>query len=116
MVSSVDAADALGRLLPVERLWIEEFRDRLSAQFPGRIRDLRLFGSKARGEDGRESDIDLLVLVDVDDPATHTAVVDLATSISAWLSPHVFEFDAYHAPVSRASGFYKEIRRESVRL
>lgn len=30
--------------------------------------------------------------------------------------PHVADFDAYHAPISRASGFYKEMRRESVRL
>jgi hypothetical protein len=25
-------------------------------------------------------------------------------------------FDGYHAPASRASGFYEELRRESIRL
>lgn len=81
-----------------------------------RLRDLRLFGSEARGEGVAESDIDLLVLVDGFDEPTWRAVHDLAYSISPWLSPLVEDYERYHAPRSRATGVYKAIRQESVRL
>jgi hypothetical protein len=43
-----------------------EFRDQLRARFGDRLSDLRLFGSKVRGDDHDESDIDLLVLLGCD--------------------------------------------------
>jgi predicted nucleotidyltransferase len=116
MVSRVPAEEVLSRLDPEERQWVEEFRDQLRAACGPRLRDLRIFGSKVRGDDHDESDIDLLVLVDGLDHDTWTAVIDLAGSISPWLSAVVEDFDRYHAPHSRATGFYEEMRRESVRL
>lgn len=77
---------------------------------------MRIFGSKVRGDAHDESDIDVLVLVDGADTPTRHAIADLAVEISPWLSPVVYDFERYHAPVSRASGFYEEMRRESVRL
>lgn len=95
---------------------MDEFRSRLREMLGPRLRDLRIYGSKVRGTSDPESDIDLLVLVEALDPATWGEVVDLALSVSPVLSPHVDDYDGYHEPRSRASGFYKEIRRESVRL
>lgn len=116
MVSPVPAEEVLARLDPQERRWVEEFRDEVRARFGARVRDLRLFGSKVRGDDHDESDIDVLVLIDSCDEATGRAVHELAWSITFWLSPIVRDFERYHAPISRASGFYEELRRESVRL
>jgi uncharacterized protein len=116
VVSEITADEALGRLEPEERRWIEDFRERLRAEYGERLRDLRLFGSKARGDWHDESDIDLLLLLDGNDPATERAISNLAHSISPWLRPHVHDFERYHAPISRATGFYKEMRKESVRL
>lgn len=116
MVSPVPAEEVLGRLDPQVRPWVEEFRDQVRSAFGGRIRDLRLFGSMARGDPGEESDVDLLILVDENDAEIERAIFDLAHGISPWLSPMIQEFDRYHAPISRASGFYEELRRESVRL
>lgn len=116
MPSSVLAEEILVRLAPVERRWVEEFRDRVRDELGPRLRDLRIFGSKVRGDFGEESDIDLLVLVDRLDYRTWQSIVDLAHAISSWLSPVVEDFDEYHSPASRASGFYKEMRKESVRL
>ncbi len=116
MVSAITAEEALSRLDPEERGWVEEFRDRLREMLGPRLRDLRLFGSKVRGDSGPESDIDLLVLVDGADSKTWHSVMDLAHSISSLLSAHVYDFELYHAPISRASGFYREMRKESVRL
>lgn len=39
------------------------YRSKLAAVFGLRFRDLRLYGSWARGEQGPESDVDLLVLI-----------------------------------------------------
>ncbi len=116
MVASITAKDALARLPEEERRWIEEFRDRLRDEYGTRLRDLRLIGSKARGEWHEESDIDLLVLLDGCDFETEMAIVDVAMSISTWLQTHTFDFERYHDPVSRATGFYKEVRKESIRL
>lgn len=107
---------SLERLGPGQRRWVEEFRDRLRALLGDRLRDLRLFGSHARGEADEESDIDLLVLVDRLDETTWRSIIDMAHSISPWLSPLIEEFETYHAPRSRATGIYQEIRKESDRL
>lgn len=116
-VASLTASEqALERLRPSERRWVVEFRDRLRADLGERLRDLRLFGSYARGEPHEESDIDLLVLVDGLDEETWRSIIDLAYSISPWLSPMTVDFERYHAPRSRATGIYQEIRKESVRL
>ena len=43
------------------------FVEALRQQYPDRVRDVILFGSKARGDSHPDSDIDILVLVDDDD-------------------------------------------------
>lgn len=110
------ADEILARLAPEERRWVEEFRDRVREQLGTRVRDLRLFGSKVRGDSREGSDIDLLVLIDGLDHEVRLAIVDLAHEISPWLAAHAFDFERYHAPRSRATGFYQELRKESVRL
>lgn len=42
----------------------EAFAREARRRFPGRILDVRLFGSVARGEDGPDSDIDVFILWD----------------------------------------------------
>jgi predicted nucleotidyltransferase len=116
MVSDVSATEALARLDPRERSWIEVFRDRVRSEFQPRLRDLRLYGSKVRGDDHPESDIDLLVLIEGAGDDDFRRAHDIASEISPVLMPFVADFDIYHAPRSRASGFYEEMRRESVRL
>lgn len=116
MVATTTAAAALARLAPAERRWVTEFRDELQALFGHRLRDLRLFGSKVRSDGHEESDIDLLVLLDSTDEVAARAITDAAHAISPWLSPVIADYERYHAPASRASGFYEELRRESVRL
>jgi predicted nucleotidyltransferase len=112
----VIVADPLARLDPRERRWVETFRDRVHELLGPRLRDLRLYGSKARGDSHEESDVDLLVLVDDLDFDATLAVIDLASSIATELSPFVEDFERYHRPANRATGFYKELRAESLRL
>jgi uncharacterized protein (UPF0332 family)/predicted nucleotidyltransferase len=51
-------------LQPDELRAIEEFKRRLLAELPGQVKDIILFGSKARGDAHSGSDIDLLVIID----------------------------------------------------
>ncbi|MFP3897300.1 MAG: nucleotidyltransferase domain-containing protein, partial [Anaerolineales bacterium] len=52
-------------LTPKDRAALAEYIAAIQDRFPERILDVILFGSKARGDADAESDIDLLVVVDV---------------------------------------------------
>lgn len=58
-----------------------DFRSCLAARFGDRIRELRLFGSYSRGEQGAESDVDLLVVVDDLARTERREVFDLAEDV-----------------------------------
>jgi len=59
----------LGRISGVTRVprplrpTLLAFRERLEARFPGRLEELLLFGSWARGDQTEESDVDVMVAV-----------------------------------------------------
>ena len=56
---------------------LNEFVKTLKERYKGRIKKIILFGSYARGDYGEESDIDILIVVDVD----FDYVIDLCTKI-----------------------------------
>lgn len=116
MVAAISADKVLARLSPADRRAVEWFRDDVRTEYRERIRDLRLYGSKARGDDHDESDIDILVLLDVKDPETSLLITYMAHFIDPRLSPMIFAFDRYHAPAHRVTGYYEQMRKESVRL
>jgi hypothetical protein len=58
----------------------------------------------------------VLVLLNGCTQEDRNAVWDVAWSISTVLMLVVSDVETYHAPRSRASGFYEELRKESVRL
>jgi len=64
-------------LWPDELLAVEEFRRRILAELPGRVKDIILFGSKARGDAHSGSDIDLLVIVDRRTPEVEDLISDI---------------------------------------
>jgi predicted nucleotidyltransferase len=61
-------------LFPREQEAIDAFVIRLRQRYPDRISEILLFGSKARGDSGPESDIDILVV-----PSTGVSVTPSAT-------------------------------------
>jgi predicted nucleotidyltransferase len=84
---------ALARLLPNEQAAITAYIDHIRARFSDRILAVMLFGSKARGDADAESDLDLLVLVDVETPEFRSKLWQVASDISldysVVLSPRV---------------------------
>lgn len=61
---------------------LQEYRRLLEIEFGPRLRSLRLFGSRARGDADEDSDADVAVVVDDLTEAERTRVVDLA--LEAW--------------------------------
>jgi predicted nucleotidyltransferase len=51
----------MARLSPQEQLTLRELRERVGQQFGPRLVELRLFGSRARGEGRDDSDLDVLI-------------------------------------------------------
>ena len=74
-------ASELSHLQPHERQAVSEYLKRIEQRFPGQIISLTLFGSKARGDDDDESDIDLLALVDGDEDSLRTELWRIASNI-----------------------------------
>lgn len=96
------------------------FVERLMAELGHGVNDVRLFGSKARGEAGPDSDVDLLVLVNRSDYAFKQAVLRLAAEVSlaydVLLSPRVITPQAWQLMAEADTLFYRSVSRESLPL
>ena len=68
-------------LQPDEALAVEEFKRRILAELPDRVKGIILFGSKARGDAHPGSDIDLLVVVDRRTPEVGDVISDITADI-----------------------------------
>jgi len=98
-------------LQPDELLAVEEFKRRILAELPGQVKDIILFGSKARGDAHPGSDIDLLIVVDRRTPEVDEVISDITAEtlleqqidISAldFTSDEIAELSAIGTPLMR---------------
>jgi len=79
-----------------------------------------LYGSQARGSAFIDSDIDILVVVDVLDKWVYRAVVDEAFEVSLQYGVDLIavpcDRQEYELPLFRADQFYKNIDRDGIIL
>lgn len=95
-------------LSALERQALASFADRVRAQFPSRVKDLTLFGSRARGTGRSDSDLDVFVCLDTVTREEKQALFDLAFDVGfehgLTLSPLVSTTQTWNSdvPIARA--------------
>jgi hypothetical protein len=122
-------AASLSRLSGKEQETLTAYREALLAQVPGRLQQLILYGSRARGDAAPDSDLDIAVILTGHDqlaadgrrPAPFSdpvwqaivnAACDVSLSHDLYVSPVVLTEDR----LDEGSGFIRAIRTEGIEV
>ncbi|MGE0487673.1 MAG: nucleotidyltransferase domain-containing protein [Vulcanimicrobiota bacterium] len=99
--------------MPDHRDWelAKEFRRRLEPLLGERLLEVRMFGSRVRGDHRPDSDLDLFVKVDTAPVKTRWAIYDVATDINAETG-----FAIPLAPLVMAEAEFEHLRNRERRL
>lgn len=94
-------------------------RDAICANYP--TAQIVLYGSRARGQMGPESDFDLLVLLDEEvtfakKRMIQDALYEVGLAEDIVISTIVRSCDAWNSPISQAMPLYKVIQEEGLRV
>jgi len=69
-------------LSPDDYRWLENFRDIVNARYPELVERMILFGSKARGDAKKDSDLDVLLVIREGDWRVKIELADLACELA----------------------------------
>ena len=104
----------------IEQQAVREFAAKARELLGERLLGLKLFGSKARGDDTPESDIDVLVEVDQATAAIEDTVLDIAFAVNlahdVYISPRVIERAVFEHPVWSITPFIRSVVEQGVPL
>ena len=88
-------------------------------RIPGFVQ-VKLFGSKARGDSDWESDIDVLVVLEACNRKTRNAIYDLCYDLSVdysvVLAPVIYARTEFESELTKVTPFYQAVAREGVPL
>ena len=103
-----------------DRKIVLELKKRLSADLQKRVIKFILYGSRARGVDTADSDLDLVALVDEKTPEIESALDDLAYGVM-WdydfkpiISLKVFSEASFRSSTEKGMSFYRHIEKEGI--
>jgi predicted nucleotidyltransferase len=101
-----------------EQSVLKEFKAGLRQVLGDQLIELKLFGSKARGDDRPDSDIDVLVIVATDDWHICDKVYDVATDIllqrDISISPKVISKNQLEQLKKEDTFFLRNISRDAI--
>lgn len=101
-----------------EKSILKQFKAALEEALDGQLIELKLFGSKARGDDRRDSDVDVLVIVATDDWHICDVVYDIATDIflqtDLCISPKVISKARFDRLNQEGACFVHNISRDAI--
>jgi len=111
---------SLAHLTSSERKAIDAFVERLQARFPGQVLQVTLFGSKARGDSGPWSDIDLLIVVKEESWPLRADISHVAARVSfdynVLLGPRVIGQERWQRMKRGGFGLYRNVIEEGIPL
>jgi hypothetical protein len=107
-------------LLPGEQQAVVKFLELLRQHYPERVLQTTLFGSKARGDSGPWSDIDILIVADRDDwqfsHAISTLAADVSLDYDVLIGPRVIGQKRWARMKERRFSLYQNIVAEGIPL
>lgn len=119
-VKETSESDRINHLKPKDRQALEEFVRLIREADGDRVREIRLFGSKARGDDSPDSDIDVLIVVNQRDIELDNHILDAAFEVGlafeVLLAPVVYTHEEYYDPLARKTLFFENTQREAIPL
>lgn len=108
-------------LTPADEKTLSQLVEVLRGEFGDLVVDIRLFGSKARGDATPESDLDVLLLSR--QPMSRTVrrrirdtLTDFDIDNGTVTSLLVFPLEAWESPVNRLTALYRSVAQEGVPL
>ena len=107
-------------LTPAEQTWLDEYRQTLARDYPGLVDDIIIYGSKARGDAGPDSDLDVLVVVDHADRRVRDEIAYLGYLLDALgdalPSIMVYTRTEWTERERRGSPFHRAVTRDGVHV
>ena len=111
-----------GAMKEQDRAIVLELKRRLSADLQKRVKKFILYGSRAKGIDTEDSDLDLVALVDEKTPEIESALDDLAYGIM-WdhdfkpvISLKVFSEARFRDSTEKGISFYRHVEKEGISI
>ncbi len=103
-----------------EQTALNKFKSALDKAIAKDLLEIKLFGSKARGEARKDSDIDVIVIISSDDWRISDVVYGIATDIllddEVCVSPKVMSKNDYDTLSSSETPFIKNVTRDAVTI
>ncbi len=101
-----------------EKAWLDAYREALAERFPGLVEEVVIFGSKARGDAGPDSGLDVLVILRGGDRSTKKEARHIGHSLAvlslAVPSIMVYTREEWAARKRSGSPFYRAVIRDGV--
>ena len=103
-----------------EKLALKKFRMRIEEVLSDNLVEVKLFGSRARGDARKDSDIDILVITADGDWHVRNVIYDIATDIllddGICISPKVINKKEYGYLYKIKTPFIKNVIREGITI
>ena len=108
------------QLTDSEQAWLDAYRDSLNKQHPEVVREMLIYGSKARGQAHADSDLDVLLIVKDDAAGRKSDLRWIGYLLAAKTDvlPSILAYTEEEWESRRRSGstFRKAVERDGVRV
>ena len=108
------------KLTRPDKRWIDQYRRELTEKFPGMVEQMLIYGSKARGEAGPDSDLDVLLIVRDEAAKGKRAMREIGYLLAAEgdVVPSIMAYTVGEWECRRKSGspFRQAVERDKVRV
>ena len=101
-----------------EKSALEQFKLKTHRVLGNQLIEMKLFGSKARGDDKPDSDIDVLVIAAAEDYRLRDKIYEISTDIlldtDVCISPKIISKNKFEQLCSQSTSFMSNVSRDAV--